>query len=303
MLIVFVVFLQSILFAFFHLHIRKLEERGVSSHTIAGLQRYAVIPALILFAITYKPEYISLLATNPHTIWWILGIAFFWGIGQYVGYIILDSASSLSFVYTIAGFIEIPILMGASILINHDYPNPSVLIAIALLIVALIIKPTQHKENKRALLKYSVFIVIGLVFASTLGHAFDGAFYKNILHVLQPQTVMFGISIYVLTTSLILNVIYLLPIFKKTSPEEKRIVKEYWWVAYSIPFIWFIASLPEGYSFSRLPLFTLSALGAFGFLIKLISDLRNKRLEWNLHTGLFALVVIASIVFSTLSLR
>lgn len=303
MFIVFVVFLQSLLFALFHLYIRKLEEKGVSAHSIAGLQRYSLIPAIILFIATNKQEYVAILIANPVVLWWILGIAFFWGIGQYIGYIILNSTSSLSFEYILGAFIEIPILLATSMLINHDYPNGSILVGIGLLIIALLIKPTQHKENKRHLLKYGVFVVIGLIFANQMGHALDGAFYKNVLHILHPVTVFFGISIYILTTSLTLNIIYILPVFKKPSIEEKSIIKKYFWIAYLIPVIWFIASLPEGYSFANLPLFTLSALGAFSFLIKMISDLKNKRLVWNLHTAIFSVVIILSIIFSTLSLK
>ena len=239
----------------------------------------------------------------PVSLWWIAGIAFFWGIGQFIGYIVLDSASSLSFVYIMGAFLGIPVSLAMGILVNHDYPNLSILIALGLLIVALIIKPTQHIENKRNLLKYSVMVVVALVLASTIGHAFDGAFYKNVLYLLNPATMWFGISIYILVTSLTLNIIYLLPAFKKPSSEEKTIIRKYFWVAYLIPLIWFIASLPEGYGFAHLPLFTLSALGAFSFLIKMISDLKNKRLAWNMHTAIFTLVVISSIVFSTLSLK
>lgn len=303
MLIVLVVFLQSFLFALFHLNIRKLEEKGVSAHSIAGLQRYSIIPAIILFAISYKTEYVSTLFAHPVALWWIIGIGFFWGIGQFMGYIVLNSASSLSFVYTIAAFLEIPIYLAMGILINHDYPNLSVLIALGLLIIALIIKPTQNKENKRNLLKYSVIVVSAFMLSSIIGHAFDGAFYKNILHLLNPQTVIFGISIYILVTSLTLNIIYLLPIFKKPSLEEKEIIKKNFWIAYLIPIIWFVASLPEGYGFANLPLFTLTALGAFSFLIKMISDLKNKRLTWNTRTAIFTFIVVLSIVFSTLSLR
>jgi hypothetical protein len=303
MLIIFIVFIQSALFALFHLHIRKLEEKGVSPHSIAGLQRYALIPALILFFVTYKKEYLVFLLEHPISFWLIGGIAFFWGVGQYVGYIVLNSASSLSMVNTINSFLEIPIMLAMSILINQDYPNFFILIALGLLALAIIIKPTQHKDNKRPLLKYSLFIIIALMLASQIGHAFDGAFYKNLLHLLRPQTILFAISIYILTSSLALNIIYLLPVFKKPTIEEKQIIKKYSIVAYTIPIIWFIASLPEGYSFSNLPLFTLSALGAFSFLIKMVSDLKNKRLVWSVHTALFATLMIASIVFSTLSLH
>lgn len=303
MFIVLVFFIQSFLFAIFHLNIRKLEENGVSAHAIAGLQRYSIIPAIIFFALTYKKEYVAILFANPISLWWIVGIAFFWGIGQFMGYIVLNSASSLSFSYTIGAFIEIPIYLAIGVLVNHDFPNSFILIAITLLIIALIIRPIQNKENKRHLLKYSVIVVIGLVLSNIVGHAFDGAFYKNVLNLLSPETMWFGVSIYILVTSLTLNIIYLLPFFKKPSLEEKIIIKKYSWTAYLIPVIWFIASLPEGYSFAHIPLFTLSALGAFGFLIKMVSDLKNKRLAWNMHTAIFTLVVILSIVFSTLSLR
>ena len=303
MAIILIFFLQSALFAFYHLHIRKLEERGVSAHAIAGLQRYSIIPAIILIAVTYGSQYVSILLANPFSVWWILGIAVFWGIGQYVGYVVLDSASSLSMVATIGSFVEIPIVIAIAILVNHDFPNPSVLIAIGLFLVAILIKPTQHSENKRPLLKYTLFIVLALMITSQIGHSFDGAFYKNILHLLHPRGVLFGISIYIFTTSLTLNIIYLLPGFKKPSADEKAAIKKYSWVAYSIPLLWFIASLPEGYSFSNMPLFTMSALGAFSFLIKLVSDLKNKRLVLDFRTIIFAVIVIASIVFSALSLR
>lgn len=272
MLIVLIVFLQSFLFSLFHLHIRRLEEKGVSAYSIAGLQRYTIIPAIILFVATYKKEYVSIILSHPLALWWIVGIGFFWSIGQYVGYIVLDSASSLSFVYTMSAFLEIPILLTTSMLINHDYPNPSILIAIILLVVALIIKPTQHTENKRHLFKYNILIVVGLVFTSQIGHALDGAFCKNLLHFLAPSAILFGILIYIFITSLVLNIIYSLPIFKKPSSEEKKIIKKYFRIAYLVPCIWFIASLPEGYGFAHLPLFTLSALGSFSFLINFLSD-------------------------------
>lgn len=303
MLIVFVVFLQSILFAIFHLHIRKLEEKGVSAHAIAGLQRYSLIPAIVLFAFAYKQEYVSMLFADPNSIWWIAGIAFFWGIGQFFTYLILDSASSLSFVYTLSSFLGIPIMLGAGILINGDYPNAYILIALALLVLALILKPSQHKNNVRRLLKYSAIITAGIVFTNSIAHALNGAFYKNILHLLDSSGSFFGISLYILISSIVINIIYLLPIFKKPSAEEKSIIKKYSWVAYSIPFLWLLASLPEGYSFAHIPLFTISALGAFSFLIKLASDLKNKRLAWNAHTAIFTLVVILSIIFSALSLK
>ena len=93
MFIILVFFIQSFLFAIYHLYIRKLEEKGVSAHSIAGLQRYSIIPAIVLFILTYKAEYILILLANPISFWWIAGIAFFWGIAQYIGYIVLNSAS------------------------------------------------------------------------------------------------------------------------------------------------------------------------------------------------------------------
>lgn len=302
MWIILVVFLQTALFSLFSLQIRKLEEGGVSAFSIAGLQRYSIIPAIIFFAVTYKQEYFALLVSNPVSMCWILGISCFWGVGQFIGYIVLNSTSSLSFVYVLSAFMEMPILLIIGILINHDYPNGFILIAMALLMIALLIKPTQHKTNKRPLFKYGFFMVLGLVFINLAGHALDGAFYKNIL-TLFPSAILFGIAIYVLVTSVTLNLIYICFGFKKKSLKDNVAIKKHFWIAYSIPLIWFIASLPEGYSFGHLPLFTLSTIGAFGFLIKLASDLKNKRLVWNIQTGIFSSVIILSLIFSTLSLK
>jgi hypothetical protein len=251
----------------------------------------------------FKKEYLTILYSHPASFWWIVGIAFFWGIGQFMGYLVLNSASSLSFVYSISSFLEIPVYLAIGILINYDFPNFYILISLALLVAALVLKPSQDKTNKRNLLKYSILITIGISLSSIIGHAFDGAFYKNILYIFEPNTILFGISIYILTTSLTLNIIYLLPFFKKPSIEEKLIIKKHFWIEFFIPIIWFIASLPEGYSFANLPLFTLTALNSFSFLIKIISDLKNKRISFNLRTLVFIVTVILSIVFSTLSLK
>jgi hypothetical protein len=303
MYIILVVFLQSLLFAFFHLNIRKLQDKGVSVHAIAGLHRYSIIPAIVFFILTYKREYLTLFIKHPIVFLWLLGIALFWGLAQYIGYILLNSTSSLSFIHSLGVFTQIPILFTMSILINKDYPNIYIIIGSIILIVALIFKPSQHKENRHALFENGIFIVIILLLVNQIAHGFEGAFYKNILQLLTPKGVFFGTSVYILLASSAMNIIYYLPIFKKTSDGEKLIIKKCFWTAYLIPVVWFVASIPEGYSFANLPLFTLSALGAFGFLIKLISDIKNKRLMWNLHTALFTILIITSIVITTISLK
>lgn len=299
---VLIVFLQASLFTLFQLNIRKLEEKGISARAIAGLHRWAIIPSLLLLALTYKKEYATLILSHPQALWWILGIGFFWGIGQFMGYIVLNSSSSLTFVYALGAFIELPIYLAIGILINHDLPNIFSLVAIALMILAVMIRPTQDTSNKRTLLKYSVPIMIAIIIANIIGHALDGAFYRNLMVLLTPA-IPFGIAIYTVMSTLVITIIYFLPIFKPIAPEEKETIKKYKWMAYSIPVLWFLGSLPEGYSFAHIPLFTLSVLASFGFLLKLASDLKNKRVASNMRTAIFVLCVITSIVLSTISLN
>lgn len=295
--LVLIVFVQSILFKFFHLNIRKLQEKGLSPHSVAGLQRLAIVPAIFLFSITFKKEYLSFIISNPKMILCILGIMLFWVIGQYLGYFSINSTSSLSSLFALGSVINIPIYVLAGFFINHDTPNIFAVIALIILTIALIIKPVQHKDNKRQFLKYSIWVVILLIFTTNIAHSIDGALYKNVLNVV-PVT-LFGISIYILITAIMLNIVY---IFKKNSNEEKSLIKENKLLAYSIPAFWFIASLPEGYSFANIPLFTIISISSVSFIIDILSDLKNKRIILNKHTISFIALIFMSIIFSACSL-
>lgn len=294
-----IVFLQTLLFAFFHQNSRKLVDKGVLPHTIGDLQKWSIVPAIALFALTYKPEYLHMVLENKAILLLILGIASFWTVGQYSGYFMINSTSSLSFLDALTGIFNLPILAVMGILINKDMPNAFAFGALALLMIALLIKPKQNKENKRNLFNYGFWIVFGIIILNIVAHGFDGTLYRKMLGSISPA-IPFGISIYILTASIMLNILYF---FKKVSPEQKALTREHKWLAMSVPAIWFAASLPEGYSFSQIPIFTLTCLGSFSFLVNVVSDLRNKRITFNYQTAIFVVLVVASIGFSTLSLK
>ncbi|MDB4984747.1 MAG: hypothetical protein JWM20_926 [Patescibacteria group bacterium] len=300
-IIVLVVFLEASLFSLFHFNIRKLEEKGVTSRGIAGLHRYAIIPSAILLVATFKVEYWHYMLAHPVIFLWIVGIGIAWAAAQYVGYAVLNSASSLSFTYTLNALLDVPVALAAGIILNHDHPHLWALVGLAFLALAILVKPAQSVHNKRSLLKYGVLVVIGMSLVGIVGHAIDGGLYRNIL-LSFPHATLFGASVYMTVTSFMLNIVYYLPGVKGDTDEERKTIKKYWWTAALIPVIWFIASVPEGFAFAHVPLFTLSALGAFTFLLNLASDIKNARVSWNMRTFVFVLLVIASIVFSALSL-
>lgn len=299
MILLSVVFIQAILFKLFNLSSRKLQEKGLSPHALIGLERYAIFPAVILFVVTFKQKYIFEISHNRMMILLILGIMFFWIIGEYAGFFAINSTSSLSLLNALNSTINLPMLAVVGILVNHDIPNTFEITSLFFLIVALFIRPSQHNENRRNVFEYQLLFVIGFILIKTLAHDLDGAFYRNLLHSIFPA-IMFGISIYILAATVMLNIIYT---FKKITIEEKEIIVKNKWLAFSVPIFWFIASLPEGYSFANIPIFTLTTLSSISFLIDIFSDVKNKRIFFNKRTFVFIFFILTSLTFSSISLE
>jgi hypothetical protein len=96
--------------------------------------------------------------------------------------------------------------------------------------------------------------------------------------------------------------VYVLMLFRKPQlPPAARSDKKFLVLAYSIPVLWFIASIPEGYSIKGIPIFTMLAISSAAFFIDVISDLRNKRIAWNHRTLAFIFLVIAGIGMAAFS--
>ena len=293
------IFLQSILFKFFQLSSRKLQEKGMSPVGVSSYLRYAVIPAILLCCLTWKKEHILFLLSNKQALLWV-GILFIgWPIGQYLTFYTLNATSSLSYLAALKKIFYLPIFLLFGVVINQDVPNGLILIALVLLGVALWVRPTQNHKNKRDLLKYKLGVIMLLVTTNIVIHALDGALYRSLLQYLSNM-LPFGISLYILMATITLNIIYL---FKKVPTTDKQVGKKYVWLVLSVPFFWFVASVPEGYSYASVPIYTFIAINSVSFLIDVCSDIYNDRILVNKKTVSFVILVLVSIIFSVLSLR
>lgn len=297
MLVIAAVFLQAVLFKTMQLNARKLQELGVSSYGVMMLQRYAFFPALALLVITYRKEHFELLIQNPSLFLLLGSIAVLWIIGQYCTYLKNNAASSLSFIVAPDALLSLLLVTLFGVVINGDTPGLFAILAVGFLALALVVRPHQDKRNKRPLLRFSILTVVLIIVVSTTAHSLNAALHRDLLQQLMPA-LWFAVALYTVLATSTLHIAYL---FKKPLPQDITIIKNNIWVAIAIPALWFIASLPEGFAKAQIPIYTFAALGSISFLMGLISDIRNKRISFDIQTVFYSSLVLISILFATLS--
>lgn len=290
------VFTQAIIFQLFALNARKLQEKNFSVVSVFYFQKFAIIPAILLFMFTFDKEFIPYLLSKEVLIFFFI-VLIFWPAAQFMTFVSLNATSSLSYLEAMIAFAQVPVFLLFGVLVNNDHPNSWALIALAFLSIALVIKPKQHIENTRKLFSFSATFVVLLILVKQSLSAFVGASYRSFLQ--NTEVVLFGISCFILLATVSLNILFL---FKKISTKDKKAVKKNIWLVASIPLLWFVASVPEGVGYFGMPIYTFIVLSAVIFLMVIASDLKNKRIELTGRTVLFSLLVFSSIVFSILSL-
>ena len=91
--------------------------------------------------------------------------------------------------------------------------------------------------------------------------------------------------------------------FLKKIPKQDIVIwTKHKYLAISVPIIWFIASIPEWYSLSSVPIYTMVAIASITFIIDVLSDIKNNRIKLCKRTISFIILVLASIVLSVVSL-
>lgn len=297
--IIIITFLQSIFFKIFHLSSRRLQEKGASARGVVFCQRLAIVPALVFFATQYDHATLQIIFSDTRMSLMLLGIMCFRIVGQYIGIVLLNATYSLSFLAILSDIINVPILIAFWMLVNHDVPNLYVILSLVFLLSAVFFRPTQHEENKTSILKYTLPLTIFFIVAVTVAHAVDGSFYREFLTTFDDK-IPFIISIYILITSIMMNIF---SYAKKIPKTEIAIIKKNRYIALAIPFFWFIASLPEGFSYANIPVYSIVSISSIAFLLTIFSDLKNKRIRFNYKTVVFCTLAILNIVFFYLSLK
>ncbi len=266
--------------------------------TIMYYERYAIIPATVLFFFTFRSEYIHFIFSTPIILFAFSFHLIFWVVQEYIGFFTIGSVSNLSFLNAFSSMVYLPVYLLIGIVINNDSPNIFILIALTLLGIAIFIKPSHHEENKRKIFEHGIIFIIFITLFRTILDAINCSLNRLVLQNL--DTVLFVVALYAFLSLLPANIYFLL---KKIPEKEKNIANKNKYLVYSVPVLWFLASIPEGYGFLHVPIYTMISIGSITFLIDIFSDLRNKRIKINNQTIIFITLVLVSMIFSVVSLN
>ncbi len=293
------VFAKAILFKLTKLNAKKFQEKWASPFWVLYYQRYAIFPWFILLCLSYKKEYVDLFLNNLYFMWIVALMLLFWVIQESITYFVLWKVSNMSYFTAFLKIISLPIYIFAWIYMNWDYPNYHIFFAFILLWLALFLKPSVHENNnQRNTFSMWIYAVISILLVWTILDAINNWFDRFILQHL--SWVLFWVGINTFLISLVLSIIFL---FKDIPKKDKIIASKYKYIAYSIPVFWFLGSIPEWYSYAEIPIYTVLAISSVGFLMDIISDVKNERLHFNMKTIIFIVLVFLSIGLSILSLK
>lgn len=292
-----IVLASALLFKWMGLNARKIQEKGLSPLGVLYYHRFAIYPALLLTVLTFRKEYIEIIFSNNLLILALFFSVVFWSLIAYIYYFTLNSVNNLSSLNAFEAIISLPVFVIIGIFLNNDIPNAFILIALVILGVALLIKPEPHKLGRKKFFKHSLLLIIIFTLGVNIFSAVNVGLYRVFLQNLDSTLFSIGICAFLAMLPL-----WLLPFFRKLPAREMEIVRQNKYLAYSIAPIWFLASIPEGYAFLNVPIYTLIAIASITFVINVLSDLRNKRIHFNFRTGIFIILVLVSIGFSVLSL-
>ncbi len=291
-------FLQAILFKWQGLIQKRFFENGMSRLGVMYYQAFAILPGIVLLLISYKKEYIDFLTNH----WILMGILFFssflWMLIEYLKMLPAQAIYSMSFLNAFSGIIKVPIYLLIGIFLNSDMPNLSVLFSLALLAAAVYIQPApKTKDADKQFKKNMLIMVLTLAGGYVLG-ALNMAAYRYFMK--EIDAVLFGLSAAIVLSMLVIVIFFVFQ--KKHRRNVKNDLKEYSYLLFIFPAIWFIASIFEGYSVASVPIYTIAGIASFTFLIDIFSDLWNKRIIFNTRTLIFVAFVLGSTFLSVFSL-
>jgi hypothetical protein len=294
------VFLTVIFFKIRVLNVKKLQERWVSSKTCLYWQRFALFPTIILLIISYKPEYLHIIISNPKLILYIFFMLIFWVSQEFIWFYVMWKISSLSFLNAFYSIINIPIYMMIWLSVNHDYPNYFTIFSLVILAISMYIKPTHNNKKNKNMFSHNILFIIFIASIWIILDGTNNAFHRELFQNL--NAVFFWTWIWMFLAMLWTYIFFL---FSKVPESEKKLLQEEnnKWLYFSIAPLWFIGSIPEWFSLANIPIYTVLAIGSISFVIDVISDIKNERIVLNSKTYIFIILVLISIALSVLSLK
>lgn len=276
---------------------RFVQEKGVAPIDTYTVYRWALIPSVIWSLIfVRKSDIIFILHSTELLI--IFGvIVVLWNLQAMLMSFVINSTSSMILFTTIFNMMLLPLFLGFGTFYNHDTPNLFSVVAILILMIALLIKPTAHKENLRPHLSRPLAAVLLLVFAKACCDTVLQGVGRQALQQVRPVIFLGVFSFLVLSTCAIVSKFYIRRRVRETAAMKQR----QWLIISLMPMTWFLASIPEAFALAVIPIYVFISINVVTFLMDTVSDVIHKRIHLNLQTVCFIVLVLGGISLSVLS--
>jgi len=276
---------------------RVLQEKGASQIDTYTIYSYALIPSIIWCLIfVRKPDVLFVLHSHKLLIIFGIGIIL-WNLQAFLMSLVINSTSSMTLFTTIFTMMLLPLFLAFGTFYNHDKPNVLSIISILVLLIALLIKPSPHRENLRSTLSKPLSIVLLLIFAKACCDTVLQGISRTALQEIHPVVFLGLFTLPTLSVCALISKFYI-----RRRTEETAVMKDKRWLAILLmPMTWFIASIPEAFSLAAIPIYTFISITVITFGMDTTSDLLHKRIRLSPRTTSFLVLVVAGISLSVLS--
>lgn len=276
---------------------RLVQEKGAAPIDTYTIYRYALIPSAIWSLIFVRKSDI-LFVLHDHELLIIFAvITVLWNLQSLLMSFVINSTSSMVLFSTFFNMMLLPLFLAFGTFYNHDIPNAFSIIAIAILFIALSIKPTPHKKNLRPHLSKPLYVILLLIFAKACCDAVLQGVGREALQHIRPVVFLGEFSLLALSVCAIISKFYIQP----RTPETVAMKKHKWLAISLMPMTWFLASIPEAFALAAIPIYTFISITVITFGMDTFSDVLHKRIHINFQTIGFLLLVVAGISLSVLS--
>ena len=296
-------FLTAIGFKTNVLTVRFLQEKGAAKLDTYFIYRYALIPSIVwnLIFVVHSPD-LKLIFHTPELLMIFGTIIVFWNFQAYLRAEATNSTNSMVLYSTIYNILVFPLFLAFGILFNHDTPNILNLSAIAVLLLAVFIKPTPHKKNLRPHLSRPIRSLVMLIFLTAVCDTILQGVARTALKQVHPVVFLGVFSLPTLSVCWIISKFYNHNPISTVGLKGAPAMQQRQWLAVSlIPMMWFAASIPEAFSLAAIPIYVFISINAVTFLMDTSSDVMHKRIRLNLQTLSFIAMVLIGISLSVLS--
>jgi len=278
-----------------------LQEKGAATIDTYTIYRYALIPSAIwCFIFIRKPD-ILFVFHSPRLLIYFGIIVVLWNLQALLMSLVINSTNSMTLFTTIYSMMLLPLFLGFGTYFNHDKPNAFSVISIAILFIALLLKPTPHKKNLRLSFSKTLYVILLLVFAKACCDTILQGLGRASLQQIHPVVFLGLFSLPSLAVCALISQFYIRPRTKKVTNETTVMKDKQWMAILLMPITWFAASIPEAFALAAIPIYTFISINVVTFGMDTTSDLMRKRIRFSPRTIGFLALVVMGISLSVLS--